>query len=487
MSHKLDYIHEQLQLLEKDMEAAVLSKAQEWGQLSKERQESAINLIRYMSLRIHDIRQLQDLLHVHGLSSLASSESHILRQIQAIRERLGHTYQEEELDTCTFPYSKLIINNRSRELFGERSKESSPHLMVTFDKEFIGDIEKIKKLMESGMDIARINCAHDDPQVWKKMVEIIQEASKETGRSCKIYMDLAGPKIRTTLLGKGKGKGKVKLKKGDLIWMIEPDTEVDEKEILISPGEKGVVESLKLGERVYLDDGMIHCIVEKIKKHKVGLKVIRVSTKKDFLKEEKGINFPDSSLNVSSLTEADFSNLPFICMHADLIGYSFVRNKADILAFRTALQQVSESYPHIILKIETKEAVDNLASLVLEILKEPAAGIMIARGDLAVEIGFERLSEIQEEILWICESAHMPVIWATQVLENLHKSGLATRSEITDAVHAAMAECIMINKGDYTIEVMKTLKDIWKRTATHRVKKRFVFRPLKIAERFFKS
>ena len=93
-----------------------------------------------------------------------------------------------------------------------------------------------------------------------------------------------------------------------------------------------------------------------------------------------------------------------------------------------------------------------------------AFGIMIARGDLAVEIGFERMSEIQEEILWICEAAHVPVVWATQVLETLNKSGMATRSEITDAAHAAMAECIMINKGDHTIEVIETLRDILQRT-----------------------
>ena len=109
---------------------------------------------------------------------------------------------------------------------------------------------------------------------------------------------------------------------------------------------------------------------------------------------------------------------------------------------------------------------------------------MIARGDLAVEIGFERMGEIQEEILWICEAAHVPVIWATQVLENLNKAGIATRSEITDASYAAMAECVMINKGDHTLEVLETLRSILHRTAGHHAKKRFMFRPLNIAKRF---
>ena len=110
---------------------------------------------------------------------------------------------------------------------------------------------------------------------------------------------------------------------------------------------------------------------------------------------------------------------------------------------------------------------------------------MIARGDLAVEIGFERLSEIQEEILWICEAAHTPVIWATQVLENLNKQGVATRSEATDAAHAALAECVMINKGSHTLEVLKSLLDILNRSRQHNYKQRHIFRELGIAKKFF--
>ena len=137
------------------------------------------------------------------------------------------------------------------------------------------------------------------------------------------------------------------------------------------------------------------------------------------------------------------------------------------------------------MKIETPEAVENLPSLLLQGMQRPAFGVMIARGDLAVEIGFERMSEIQEEILWICESAHVPVIWATQVLDTLNKSGIATRSEVTDAAHAAMAECVMVNKGEHIIQVIETLRDILHRSGGHHVKKRYTFRPMRIATRFF--
>jgi pyruvate kinase len=104
-----------------------------------------------------------------------------------------------------------------------------------------------------------------------------------------------------------------------------------------------------------------------------------------------------------------------------------------------------------------------------------------------VEIGFERMVEVQEEISWLCEAAHVPVIWATQVLESLHKSGLATRAEITDAGRAAMAECIMINKGAHTLQVLKSLRDIAQRSQGLKRKNRLLFRPLGIAEKFLEG
>lgn len=168
-----------------------------------------------------------------------------------------------------------------------------------------------------------------------------------------------------------------------------------------------------------------------------------------------------------------------------MVGYSFVRTPSDVSYLQKAIQSLGMRKPNIILKIETPEAVLNLPSLLLAGMQEKVFGVMIARGDLAVEIGFERMGEIQEEILWICEAAHTPVIWATQVLETMHKSGMATRSEITDAAHAAMAECVMINKGDYTVEVIETLKEILSRMGGHHVKKRHIFRPLNIAGHFF--
>ena len=136
------------------------------------------------------------------------------------------------------------------------------------------------------------------------------------------------------------------------------------------------------------------------------------------------------------------------------------------------------------MKIETRKAFENLPNLILTAMRTPSLGIMIARGDLAVECGYQRLAEIQEEILWICEAAHVPVIWATQVLESLAKKGIPSRSEITDAAMGERAECVMLNKGPYAVTAVRVFADILRRMQAHQEKKRSMLRQLRLASTF---
>lgn len=480
----LENIKKKLIQLEKNMQQAIQKKAVLLQNIHPLQLPAAKNLMHYLALRNEDIRDLQDALHNYGLSSLASSESHILSQVQSILQRLGKIYLPEAINDCTFQYNQSQMVEKSKILFGERNNGEIPYIMVTFDASFANNYALIKNLLQNGMNVARINCAHDDETTWSRMIHHLKSACRNTGLNCKIYMDLAGPKIRTRFLNKGKDKGKVKVKEGEIVWLADDIKGFNEEDIVISPNEAGIVGMLKKGDRVYIDDGMIKGFIETTRKNKAAMRIVRISSAKQQIKEGKGINFPDSDFTIASPTEFDKTCLPFICEHADMVGHSFVRYPKDLIGLQDALKQIAKKPPHIIIKIETKEAVKNLPQLLLCGMVQDAFGIMIARGDLAVEIGFERMGEIQEEILWICEAAHVPVVWATQVLETLNKSGMATRSEITDVTHAAMAECIMINKGDYTIKVIETLRDILHRTGGHHNKKRFTFRPLSIAQGF---
>ena len=441
---------------------------------------NAKNLLHYLTLRTIDIRDLQDKLHSLGLSSLSISESHILGQINAIL-RFWLQKIDHEHHICTYEYSKISVQEKIAGLFGIKDSKDQRHIMVTIDGKWSDNYEKFESLLKAGMNIARINCAHDDEKIWIRMIENIKIASYSTGKPCKIYVDLAGPKIRTIL----KDKEPLPVSIGGKIFLAsKPEFKKLKKKKTIGCIVENLTSQLKTGEHVYFDDGLIKSVVIEVKSNYAILEIISIASKKPRIKHEKGINFPDTLLHFPALTSFDKECLPFIADHADMVGYSFVKDKRDIELLREAFQGMK--IPAIILKVENTQAVYNLPSLLFECMKEEFSGVMIARGDLAVEIGFEKLSEIQEEILWICEAAHIPVIWATQVLENLNKKGTATRSEITDAAMSSGADCVMLNKGDNIVKAVKTLKNIFRRMGDHHYKKRFLFRPLKIAIQFIK-
>ena len=138
-----------------------------------------------------------------------------------------------------------------------------------------------------------------------------------------------------------------------------------------------------------------------------------------------------------ALNAKDLKDLRFVAPHVDIVGLSFVRRPRDVLALEAELTALNSQHLGVVLKIENRQAFENLPRILLASLRSPPVGVMVARGDLAVEVGFERLAELQEEILSLCEAAHVPVIWATQVLENMAKKGLPSRAEVSDAAMSA--------------------------------------------------
>jgi len=238
------------------------------------------------------------------------------------------------------------------------------------------------------------------------------------------------------------------------------------------------------GEAVWFDDGKIGGRVVKVSEEEVEVEITQAGPEGEKLKGDKGINLPESRLDLPHLTEGDLGVLPFAAGNADLVGYSFVRSAAGVRALQKRLAELGGEGVGVILKIETRRALLELPNIILAAMRGPSVGVMIARGDLAVECGWERLAELQEEVLWVCEAAHVPVVWATQVLESLAKKGRPSRSEITDAAQGARAECVMLNKGDYILDALTTLDDILRRTQSHQRKKRPMLRPLKLATDF---
>jgi pyruvate kinase len=245
-----------------------------------------------------------------------------------------------------------------------------------------------------------------------------------------------------------------------------------------------VFEDVRTGDHVWLDDGRIGGLVERREADRFRVRITRARLRGERLGPEKGINLPDTPLRLPALTEKDRSDLAFVCQHADMVALSFVNSAEDVRELRSILAPLGDDQPAIVLKIETLRGFSNLPAMLLEAMKSPRCAVMIARGDLAVECGFERLAEVQEEILWLCEAAHVPVIWATQVLETLAKKGMPSRAEVTDAAMAHRAECVMLNKGPYILQAVKVLDDILRRMHGHQAKKTAMLRELRLVTSF---
>ena len=235
--------------------------------------------------------------------------------------------------------------------------------------------------------------------------------------------------------------------------------------------------ALKNDMAVMFDDGKIVARIETLAPTYAVLRLERAARGTARLHGDMGINIPDADLKVPAFTEADSAALSFAEEHADILSLSFIRSVEDV---RTLERQIRRPDIGLIIKIETRAGFEAIPAILLDFLGKRNLALMIARGDLAVEIGFARLAEVQEEILWLAEAAHIPVIWATQVLESLAKTGFPTRSEVTDAAMSVRAECVMLNKGPFIEDALHTLDSILVRMEAHQYKKRQLYRPLKL-------
>jgi pyruvate kinase len=575
--------------------------------------QSAENLLHYIALRSCDRRPLQMRLARAGLSSLGRAESHVLSAVDAVLDMLHHAsgrawVPESKEAAIDLEGGQKLLASHTEALLGPIPADRGTAIMVTMPSVAADDAALVQNLVEHGMNCMRINCAHDDEAAWGRMVAHLRRAEKATGRSCRVLMDLAGPKVRTGPLEPGPAVVKIKPVRGMLgditraarVWLSphknprQPPTSADATLLLpeaflktlragdrllfkdardsrrklsvvavgadgcwaeskrtcyltpgirikarrdhagtfartrvasmpstptaislaagdllvltreLTPGRPAdcdgngrvlnpatigctseqVFVDAKAGDPIWFDDGKIGGLVERQEADRLHVRITHTGVGGSRLASDKGINLPDSDLRLEAMTDKDRADLEFVSKHADLVALSFANSVDDVRALQEALAPLGDKQPAIVLKIETRRGFDNLPAMLLEAMKAPRCGVMIARGDLAVECGFERLAEVQEEILWLCEAAHVPTIWATQVLESLAKEGQPSRAEITDAAMSHRAECVMLNKGPFVVEAVRVLDDILRRMQSHQEKKRSMLRELDLVTDF---
>lgn len=244
-----------------------------------------------------------------------------------------------------------------------------------------------------------------------------------------------------------------------------------------------IFDHVKSGEQVFFNDGKIEGIVQEKHPDHLIVEITYAKKKGGKLKADKGINLPNSVLGLKGLTKKDIKDLKFVARHADVVNFSFVNNKEDVEELLEELKKLKAAIG-IILKIETKAGYRNLPDILLKAMENYPVGVMIARGDLAIELGWKNFATIQEEILRLCTAAHIPVVWATQVLENLAKKGIPTRAEITDIAMAQRADCVMLNKGPYIEKAVRMLDKVIRRMQRIQRGKATILPRLEFSEQF---
>jgi len=445
---------------------------------------AALNLAHYLAFRRRDLRDLQEALIGYGLSSLGRAESRVLPNLDAVRASLARIAGAPA--PPPWPPARAtgrglrLLQRNTAAVLGPADGPRRVRIMVTVGADAAEPDGPIPALVAAGADVVRLNCAKGDPAQWAAIVDQVRRAEAATGRSCRVAMDLCGPRARTGAVATPADRDR--LVEGDrLLLAREPGPARPDIPFRAVCSLQEALDRLAPGQRVTLDEGAVIARTVSTDDEGALLVVERAAGGGVKLAANKGLNFPDTALDPAPLTPKDLADLDAVAAMADIVGYSFVQRPTDLALLRRELaarRPGADALP-VIAKIETALAVRNLPALIVEGAGHGPFAVMIARGDLAVELGWQRLAEIQEELLWLCEAASVPVVWATQVLNRFVRKGTPARAEITDAAMAERAECVMLNRGAFQVEAVAVLNDVLARMSAHQAKKTSRLRALK--------
>lgn len=318
--------------------------------------------------------------------------------------------------------------------------------------------EMLSKLVDAGMNCVRCNFSHGDHAEQKARMDLIREINKEKGTHVAVLLDTKGPEIRTHLFE----NGGVDLVAGQTVRVAMNEVlGTAEKFSITYPG---LINDVKVGGTILVDDGYVELTVNEL--DQANQEIVCTVKNSAFIKDRRGINVPGAKLNMPFISEKDRADMIFGCeMQVDYIAASFVRRAEDVLAIREIFAEQGNTHTQIIAKIENQEGVDNMDSIL-----EVVDGIMVARGDLGVEVPAEEVPLIQKEIIAKCNAAGKIVVTATQMLESMQKNPRPTRAEVSDVANAIFdgSDAIMLSgesaAGQYPLEAVETMARIARRT-----------------------
>jgi pyruvate kinase (EC 2.7.1.40) len=310
----------------------------------------------------------------------------------------------------------------------------------------------ISQMITAGMDVARLNFSHGDYAEYESIIRIIREESQKIGKPVAILQDLQGIKIR---IGEVENN-QVSLKEGDNIEIFSGNQPSNSEKLFIS--YPSLIEDMNIGEDILIDDGLLKIrVIDKLSDRIIG-KILEGG----ILRSKKGVNLPSTKTTIKSFTEKDKNDLIFgIKFGVDYVAISFVRNQDDILVIKKWAEEKKFNLPPLIAKIEKKEAIEDIHSIL-----DVTDGIMVARGDLGVELAIEEVPIYQKKLIELANQKRKIVITATQMLESMREHTRPTRAEATDVANAVLdgTDALMLSAetatGKYPLEAIKTMDSI---------------------------
>ncbi|GAA3411012.1 pyruvate kinase [Paenibacillus hodogayensis] len=319
-------------------------------------------------------------------------------------------------------------------------------------------VDVLKQMIAAGMNVARLNMAHGSLEDHAARIARVRQASHETGVYVAILMDIKGPEVRIGLLA----EPSYELAENELFTLTTETIAGDGRRVSVNYAQ--LTDDVRVGSTILIDDGLIELRVEQIEGTEVICRVLNGGK----LKPRKGVNLPGIRTSLPGVTERDIAHIAFgVEQQVDIIAASFVRKAADIVQIRELLEQHGAGHVRIISKIENEEGVDNLQDIL-----EVSDGIMVARGDLGVEIPVEDVPLVQKRMIRACNAAGKPVITATHMLESMQTNPRPTRAEASDVSNAVLdgSDAVMLSgetaAGKYPVEAVATMARIAEKTET---------------------
>lgn len=460
---------------------------------------SVMNMLRYITLRSHDLRKVHDSLSERGVTSLRSAESYVYRNVtdalKLVNLLQGKEWQpKESIESLGYKKSKKLLSYNANQLFNKKEKKHSTEIMVTLPESAYADEDILKDLLRSGMEIARIDLHKGDIHEWLEVIKKLRNYSLELKAPCKILADLPKNELKIedfrVIKKSMKLRQYISVQNGDHIKLSTQCTQATDcvyglNKELITPAtlplsQIDINAIANVGDQIILSKGNIKGII--LSKTEWDMKVLIKQTHK-----KKSKIFADSHVSIPNrLIEEQEYKINTKLINAikdavDMIGISGLQSHKNIISFFDESQLLANEEVGLVVHIDSQRSWSDLPLIMIEAMRHKKIGIMVDRENIAMDVGADRAVEIKDQILWLCEAAHVPVIWSTNILENLTKSGIAKPAEITDAAKAARTECVMLSDGPFIIDAVNMLSNILVKMEQHSYKKKNLMRTLSIA------